>query len=523
MGEARPSKDVFANLLRDSRGLRRDQARAREHWFQGLSWERKEETLFELEMLLKGLASFANPRNHPGPPPRTRVVAQDFRPQLYVVREGLDESVRLIRALLGERDRAFSFSRYLESVLPEDSERTRLIHEQLSQDTPEESLFLLRNSFTDLLEMTDGLLRLSRAGHRQNQALMALVIREIGRNVYFNPLVALEFRPEYDRIREPAVLEALDAVESEAAHRVVALVFLTCYRSLRYIRLVERHATDFRKIRRSYLLLAVLRSDMRALTRFVDQHSARLMANGLERELLQLTAGQVSREHERLAHRAGELASLRASLTGLSSAIRVETRRIYELEIPGPEAADEDRDLGAEMIVVAASLRATLEHVIRTLCIEIRPGAAPPELAEGSQAKRATGERLRRDVWMFARVLRGFLAKAESARDDADRWDSATSFQFVQEFLAHFRTIGYHLVRSSDYDRLDAFVSALGDLHEVDLMTPERLSQAVRESRAFLAFLDELFEGISQRAELKDVPFNRKAAADTLRAYLADR
>ena len=68
-------RDVYANLLRDSRGLRRDQSSARDTWFAQLPWDQKEQTLFELEMLLKGLATFGNPRNHPGPPRATAAVS----------------------------------------------------------------------------------------------------------------------------------------------------------------------------------------------------------------------------------------------------------------------------------------------------------------------------------------------------------------------------------------------------------------------------------------------------------------
>src|SRR4051794_29110309 len=45
-------RDPYADLLRDTRGLRREQAATREAWFASLPWERKEETLFELEMLM---------------------------------------------------------------------------------------------------------------------------------------------------------------------------------------------------------------------------------------------------------------------------------------------------------------------------------------------------------------------------------------------------------------------------------------------------------------------------------------
>src|SRR5687767_9991192 len=39
-------RDIYANLLRDTRGLRRDQASARDGWFAQLPWDKKEDTLF---------------------------------------------------------------------------------------------------------------------------------------------------------------------------------------------------------------------------------------------------------------------------------------------------------------------------------------------------------------------------------------------------------------------------------------------------------------------------------------------
>src|SRR3990170_2459840 len=83
----RTERDVYANLLRDTRGLRREQATARDAWFASLPWERKEETLFELEMLLKGIACFGNPRNHPGAPSGKTAVAQDFHEELRILRD----------------------------------------------------------------------------------------------------------------------------------------------------------------------------------------------------------------------------------------------------------------------------------------------------------------------------------------------------------------------------------------------------------------------------------------------------
>src|SRR5262249_3271299 len=157
----REPRNGYAELLRDTRGLRREQQHAREAWFAALAADKKDETLFELEILLKGVACFANPRNHPGVGRRQTVVSLDFRGHLVHARDGMARVVQLARALLGDRDRAFVFQRYLETVLPEDNTRTKLLYAAMTQETPEGSLFVLRHGLTNLIEVGGGLLRLA--------------------------------------------------------------------------------------------------------------------------------------------------------------------------------------------------------------------------------------------------------------------------------------------------------------------------------------------------------------------------
>src|SRR5450432_678827 len=182
-------RDAYDELLRDTRGLRREQAQAREAWLTRLPIERKVEQLFELEVLLKGLACFANPRNHPGPPRRTAIVSQDYREALVLARDGMQRVVQLCRQLLGERERAFVFQRYLEMLLPDDTARTRLVRGGATQDTPEESLFVLRHAMTNLLEVTGGITRLPRVPFRLFYAALSTAHREVSHSAFFNPLV----------------------------------------------------------------------------------------------------------------------------------------------------------------------------------------------------------------------------------------------------------------------------------------------------------------------------------------------
>lgn len=514
------SRDVYANLLRDTRGLRRDQSGARDAWYAALPWERKEETLFELEMLLKGFACFGNPRNHAGPPRRTPNVAHDFREELRIVRDALAQTVEQLRQLLGEQDRAYAFSQYLESVMPEDSERSQLIQDQLTQDTPQESLFVLRNMFTAMLEMVDGLLRIGRVSHRLYYACLGTITREIGRSVFFNPLITLEFRTEFDRIRNPEVLDALHSVNNESGHRVAALTLLTLFRALRYVQLIDEYAARPETARRAYVILSVLRSDLRALTRFLGRRACDVVADGFEHELLAIPASELRDRYAELARTANSLISLRGTLESIANTARIEIRRSFERELPAPEAATPGAELGPQLVVASASLRATIHHAIGIICAELAPRKGVPALASDETSRRAASDRLRRDVWMFTQILRAFLAKARATSGDSDLWASHASFRFVREFLEHFRAIGYQLVRLADYEHLDGFMAALDSLRDADLLEASTMEAAIGECEGFYAYLEELFTAVSQRSELQSVAFDKREAAETLKIYL---
>jgi hypothetical protein len=207
-------------------------------------------------------------------------------------------------------------------------------------------------------------------------------------------------------------------------------------------------------------------------------------------------------------------------LDSIASTLRVEVRKAFERDLTAPDARAADAELAPQLVVVAAQLRAALQHSVHMLCAELRPGEPLPELAADLSARRAASERLRREVWMFGQILRAFNAKAGATQGTTDKWVGAGSFQFVREFLGHFRAIGYQLVRMSDYERLDPFLASLEVLRDVDLLDPALMAVATRECVDLHAYLEQLFGQVSRRAELLSSPFDKKDAAETLRIYL---
>ncbi len=525
---SRPSSDdAYAELLSQTRGLRREQQQAREAWFSSLSIERREELLFELEILLKGVACFSNPRNHPGPPRRAPVVAIDFASHLGYWRDGVARVVGLARYLLGPKDRTFVFQRYLETVLPEDAARTKLVREAMVQESPEESLFVLRHALTQSLEVTDGVLRLSRVPYRLFYALLAVAQREIARNAYFNPLSALEFRPEFDRITSAEVLELIGNVPGSHAHRLVALTFLSLFRMLRYVRLVETIAQQPIENKhalagRIYLVLAVLRSDARALSGYLRNRAGALLAESFEHDLLGTPAAQIKTRYDALNSQGHRLIGIKGALEGISAHLRLEMRRTFEHDLPSPDSGLTDDETRARFRRAMSELRPALENTILFLGKALGVGLREDGVFDSDVIKRETSERLRRDVWMFAQIVRAFASKAEHTKAGEDRWGAATGFAFVREFLAYFQALGYPLLRASDYPRVDSFMAAMNALEDADLLDPRHIEQAIIEARAFYEFLINLFDDISRRDELQGVPFDRRAAAASLKLYLGD-
>jgi len=517
-------QNAYAELLRDSRGLRRDQREAREAWFARLAEEKKEEILFELEILLKGLACFANPRNHPGSGRRQTTVSHDFRQQLDHAKAGMARVVQLARVMLGDRDRALVFQRYLETVLPEDNSRTRLVAANIQQESPEASLFLLRQALTNLIETGTALLRLPRLSYRVFYAHLSITMREIAQSIFFNPLSALEFRPEFDRIASQSVLEIIHGVTGEEAHRLVALTFLSLFRMLRYLRLLDAIALDHSDRRvagRSYLVLAVLRSDARALSNYLRRRAGELLAQGFSRDIGRVGVSEIGGRFDDLMHEGHRVEAVKAALLTVSSSLRVELRRAFEHELPPADEKISEADLRARLQAATSNLRPALELSVLFLGRALGATLEEARVFEDFGARRSSHLRVRQNVWMFAQITRAFASKARHADPTIDRWSVPESYGFVRDYLGYFRAMGYPVLVLGDYKRKADLLGSLAALRDTDLLDPARLDAAARECESFYDFSIQLFERLSSK-ELAGVPFDRQAAARTLKLYLGD-
>src|SRR6266850_1745687 len=208
------AQDFFFELMRDSQRVRAVYLAERERWIRTLEIAGREEVLFELEMLLRGIDRFFNLRNLFGDkqPPADR----DFRDELKAARDAVHRAAHLSRRLIVQKQE-------------------------------------------------QALLDVGRA-----------LQHELFVSRYFCPPAALEFRAEYDRVSSVKLLEALRQTPDDKKRRAFALALLAAFRSLRSLRYVPPPPTPHS--RRVLVILALVRSELVALIGYLETELARLIA-----------------------------------------------------------------------------------------------------------------------------------------------------------------------------------------------------------------------------------------------------
>jgi len=270
-------------------------------------------------------------------------------------------------------------------------------------------------------------------------------------------------------------------------------------------------------------VLSVLRSDARALAGYLRQRAGQMLADGFDADIFRVSASELHASYERLLARTHELRDIKAALEVVAASLRLEMRRGFEREFPPLDACPSAQELSSAAQRLTSNLRPALQNAViflgRSLGARLDAGGVFDE----ESSRRVLSERLRRDVWMFAQIVRAFAVKARSVdRSRDEQWGGGSPLGFVREFVAYFKAMGYPLLRTADYPRVNAFLEAISKLEDASLPDPARLAAAVDEAERFYAFLNDLFDAIGRRDELLGVDFDRHAAAGSLKLYLGE-
>jgi len=474
------AQDFFFELMRDSQRVRAVYLAERERWIRTLDIAGREEVLFELEMLLRGIDRFFILRNLFGekqPPPQ-----RDFREELKAARDALHRAAHLARRLIVQKqEQALLFRSFVEGSLADDRSRARFGAELREQRTPEESLFLLRSGLAAHQGILDHLLRVDFAPQSVFLDVGRALQHELFVSRYFCPPAALEFRGEYDRVSSVRLLEALRQTYEDKKRRAFALALLGAFRSLRSLRYVPAPPTPH--TRRVLIILALVRSELQALVGYLESDLARMIA----------TVEGVGA----------------AAAAGRAAAVPIRAA----LERLPPILADPLTDR-AQIDGHRDQLVAATKDAVGAIAEALDPTLTREALFD-DEGRLEQSERLRMDLQVFR----------ELCRTTAQRLDEpAASVSLVlplRRFAVEFRDVGYQLLRHSDRELFDRFLDLLDNWGGQSLEnTPARLQKLREDCRRFAEILDRALENVNKRAELQKVPLDDAAVQVALASRL---
>jgi hypothetical protein len=468
--------DFFFDLMRDSQRARAAHLAERERWIRTLEISGREEVLFELEMLLRGIDCFFNLRNLFGEaqPP----VDRDFREELKAARDATHRAAHLSRRLIVQKqEQALLFRSFVEATVADDRARARLGTELREQRTPEESLFLLRSGLCAHQGIIDHLLRVESTPQQVFVDLGRALRHELFVSRYFCPPAPLEFRAEYDRVSSVKALEALQKADAEKKRRAFALALLGAFRSLRALRYVP--APPVPHTRRVLVILALVRSELSALVGYLETELPRLVA----------TAAGVGS-----AAAAGRViaASLRSALQRVPA--------LLSKPITDRAQIDEQRD----------QLASAAKDAIGAMAAVLDAKLSRKALFESGEERIEASQRLRFDLCLFRELCR---AAAERLAKSGD----GSIVEPARRFSVEFRDVGYQLLRHSDRELFDRFF----DLVQSWDAGPERLERVREDCRRFGEILDRALENVAKRAELKAYPLDEQKVREALARRLS--
>ncbi|MFL5320075.1 MAG: hypothetical protein ACJ790_10510 [Myxococcaceae bacterium] len=467
--------------MADTQSSRVSLLQERERWLRSVQVEGREELLFEFEMLLRGVERYFNLHNLPIGFENRPVVTRDFSEELRDVREAIDQAIQIARQLLDpESDQKMVFRRYIESQLADDRQRRELFEDSIDQDTPQESLFLLRQSFESLRSILDHLLKLEVIGFNVYNDVGNLALRDIVLNKFFRPFKPLEFRIEYDRIKSVPILELLRTLPEEE-RRNCTVAFLGLFRLLHYLSYVdvpeevdeeEADAVE----RRGRIVLALVRSETVSLASFLEGDLA--SKSNLKR--VQAAAVKISRELSR------------------------QSQQIVK------ELLAEDGREGASVMKAAVALT---EEIRKNIVLLARTVAKAPESAmtfESLVNPSFLAERLRNDLWIFTELSRE-VAKALTS----DEANGDAALEKLRRFLLYFQEVSYQLLRYADYESVDRFTAMLFEFDRAPV-GPAGRARFAEDCRLFAQICQTTFVQVNRRAVLSGRKFDLKAAREQL-------
>lgn len=484
--------------------IREDKKRIRvlrDEWLSSLDLENADELLFEMEMLIKGIDRFFNIDNLPISD-RNQVINRDFNQEIRIILGALERINTIVRIMLArETDNAYYFNAFIENELLLDYARDKFMNFYLDQKKPQDSLYLLKMCFSNLLEVFESLTSMTRTPYQLYIQLGQLCSREIAINSFFNPLLLQAFDTNYDRIRNPIIAQVVNQIANETLRKQVSITILALYRLLHYLNFISAASTDKQELKNNMLIFSLLSSDAKVLQSYLESD-------------LRCALNEVAISDNELNEQKSEFCSF---VDSVAFQISMEMRKVFGQIL---------RDMSEfnNLVKLRSSIESSkgiLQNFLQQSIVMIVQGfrrVEGHEIFPDFTSRLEQSMRLREDLWVFHEIFDLYEKAATTEPPDVDA--VLNYFATINSFIHYFQSLSYKLVRYADHEHFDKFFSFFSEVSTADLQNKYKLKEINKNFHYFKMFLETTLGQLGQRAELQDRPLNSMDAGKILAQFL---
>lgn len=474
----------------------------REQWLSSLKLEGMEENLFELEILLKATERFFVLDNLPISN-KDNVMARNFYYEVKILNPVVNRIVSLIRMLIDpEEVKAFYFKSYVEYKLIKDYTRDKLIENNLRQETPKESIFLLFNAFVNIQEILSGLSQLKKVPYTLYFNLGQLISREIYFNRYFNPFRLSAFSTLYDRITNTVLQSIVNSIKDEPVKKHFSVIILVFSRFIKYLKYINNSSEEIDVLKSSLPVFSLIHSESRSLWTYIDSD----IPKELKSDKKHGKSGQAIR-HNFLKF-----------LDTLSFQINMEIKKTFQQIL---RDAAEIHSTGHLRTIIDNSkgvLNNFFQQSIVSISHLIKPDINGSDIFPDFVSRQEQSLRLREDVW----ILYQFVNKLDSALNAQNTNHILIKKEFgaFLDFMIYFKNLSYNLLRMSDLDDFNKFFGQIEEYSEDDLENSLKIEEIKKLLHLFSIFLSTTLSHINNRQELKNLGVDEEHAMQIMQEFL---
>jgi len=452
-------------------------------WFESVFREHKEQ-FSEIDTLLRALDRFFIIENLPIQ--KEVYTARNFYIELSIIKDVILRLLSLLEQVIPESTKnAFWFQKYAEQSYASDRKHDMLRAILYRQDSPENSLILLYDSFINLKVIITDILKNNRINYMAFKNYGDIITREIRENRYFNPF-SKDINPDFDRIRNPELSRITRSIKDRDTKRAVSTVFILLYRILRYLRHVDIASHLHVSLNCSYVILILIRSEIKGLVKYLRDISANI-----------------------------DDAKLRETIDSLAFQFSIESKRVYEQELRDLSRISALNRIRGRIENCHGILRNLTEQCIVQLASYFSPSIEGEQLFPSFKTRLEQSMKLREDIYVLyelINILEGVFQK-EKAR--------LKIFDALKSYMLYFESFTFRLLRYDDYEEFAKFFEEFLSILPEQL-SPSEAQKLYEKIHRFKIFLETTLRLISQRTELRDRPIDKKRAEDVLAQFLPD-